>query len=194
MSKIALTPNASGTGTLTIAAPNTSTDRTLTLPDETGTVDTLSRAGNVLQVVQATYSTTTTIANTNTSNYYQSGHSVSITPSSTSSKILVIAQGTYGGNTGGTGINIKIFRNSGTPTTYTSYIQGYLNNITYISYQQIPFTLITLDSPSTTSATTYQTWMNPNHGTPTGNSYLGGRNNDGLQTSYSTIMAVEIAA
>jgi len=38
MSKISLTPNASGTGTLTIAAPNTSTDRTLTLPDETGTV------------------------------------------------------------------------------------------------------------------------------------------------------------
>jgi hypothetical protein len=38
MSKIALTPNASGTGTLTIAAPNTNTDRTLTLPDATGTV------------------------------------------------------------------------------------------------------------------------------------------------------------
>ena len=38
MSKIALTPNASGTGTLTIAAPNTNTDRTLTLPDTTGTV------------------------------------------------------------------------------------------------------------------------------------------------------------
>ena len=38
MSKIALTGNASGTGTLTIAAPNTNTDRTLTLPDEAGTV------------------------------------------------------------------------------------------------------------------------------------------------------------
>lgn len=38
MSKIALSGNASGTGTLTIAAPNTSTDRTLTLPDNTGTV------------------------------------------------------------------------------------------------------------------------------------------------------------
>ena len=38
MSKIALTPNASGTGTLTIAAPNTSTDRTLTLPDVSGSV------------------------------------------------------------------------------------------------------------------------------------------------------------
>lgn len=38
MSKVAITGNASGTGTLTIAAPNTSTDRTLTLPDNTGTI------------------------------------------------------------------------------------------------------------------------------------------------------------
>ena len=38
MSKIALTPNASGSGTFTIAAPNSDTDRTLTLPDEAGTV------------------------------------------------------------------------------------------------------------------------------------------------------------
>lgn len=38
MSKITLSSNASGTGTLTIASPNTSTDRTLTLPDATGTV------------------------------------------------------------------------------------------------------------------------------------------------------------
>ena len=38
MSKIALTPNASGTGTLTVAAPNTNTDRTITLPDATTTL------------------------------------------------------------------------------------------------------------------------------------------------------------
>lgn len=38
MSKIRLTPNVSGTGTVTITAPNTNTDRTFTLPDETGTV------------------------------------------------------------------------------------------------------------------------------------------------------------
>jgi hypothetical protein len=37
MSKITLAPNASGTGTLTVAAPNTNTDRTITLPDATGT-------------------------------------------------------------------------------------------------------------------------------------------------------------
>ena len=38
MSKIALTGNALGSGTLTLAAPNSNTDRTLTLPDEAGTV------------------------------------------------------------------------------------------------------------------------------------------------------------
>ena len=38
MSKIKLEPNASGSGTLTIAAPNTNSDRTLTLNDTTGTI------------------------------------------------------------------------------------------------------------------------------------------------------------
>ena len=38
MSSIKLSPNASGTGAFTIAAPNSNTDRTLTLPDATGTV------------------------------------------------------------------------------------------------------------------------------------------------------------
>ena len=38
MSKIALTPNASGTGTFTLAAPNSNTSRTITLPDEAGEV------------------------------------------------------------------------------------------------------------------------------------------------------------
>ena len=38
MSKIALSPNASGTGTFTIAAPGTNTDRTATLPDASTTL------------------------------------------------------------------------------------------------------------------------------------------------------------
>lgn len=38
MSQIALTPNESGTGTFSIASPNSNTNRTLTLPDETGTM------------------------------------------------------------------------------------------------------------------------------------------------------------
>jgi len=38
MSKVAIKGNASGTGTFTLEAPNSNTDRVLTLPDEAGTV------------------------------------------------------------------------------------------------------------------------------------------------------------
>jgi hypothetical protein len=38
MSKVSIEGNASGTGTLTIAAPNTNSNYTLTLPSETGTL------------------------------------------------------------------------------------------------------------------------------------------------------------
>ena len=40
MSKVALSGNASGTGTFTIASPNSNTDQTLTLPDAAGTLTT----------------------------------------------------------------------------------------------------------------------------------------------------------
>jgi hypothetical protein len=40
MSRIALSGNLSGTGTFTIASPNSNSDRTLTLPDNSGTVQT----------------------------------------------------------------------------------------------------------------------------------------------------------
>jgi len=38
MAKVKITGHASGSGVLTITAPNTSTDRTITLPDSTGTL------------------------------------------------------------------------------------------------------------------------------------------------------------
>ena len=56
MSKIALSPNASGSAVFTIAAPNTDTDRTLTLPDNTGTIIT---TGSTAAVTQAMLSTNT---------------------------------------------------------------------------------------------------------------------------------------
>jgi hypothetical protein len=40
LSKIALSGNASGTGTFTLASPNSNTDRTLNLPDSAGTLAT----------------------------------------------------------------------------------------------------------------------------------------------------------
>jgi len=46
MSKVKIQGNASGTGVLTVTAPNTSTDRTITLPDSTGEL--LSTAGGTM--------------------------------------------------------------------------------------------------------------------------------------------------
>lgn len=45
MSKVALSGNALGTGTFTIASPNSNTDRTLNLPDATGTILTTATPG-----------------------------------------------------------------------------------------------------------------------------------------------------
>jgi len=45
MSKVALSSNALGTGTFTIASPNGNTDRVLTLPDNTGTILTTATPG-----------------------------------------------------------------------------------------------------------------------------------------------------
>jgi len=64
MSKIALQGDASGTGTFTIASPNSNTDRTLTLPDEAGTVLT-SASDTGVQATKSTPLFVTDIATTN---------------------------------------------------------------------------------------------------------------------------------
>ena len=50
MSKIKLEPNASGTGTLTISAPNTNTDRTINLPDNAGDIITTGSVSETTKV------------------------------------------------------------------------------------------------------------------------------------------------
>ena len=47
MSKIKIQGNASGTGVVTLTAPNTNTDRTITLPDDTQTLIGTNASGNV---------------------------------------------------------------------------------------------------------------------------------------------------
>jgi hypothetical protein len=59
MSIVKVSGNASGTGTLTIAAPNTNSDYTLTLPTATGTV--LSSADVATQANQETATSTATL-------------------------------------------------------------------------------------------------------------------------------------
>ena len=94
MSKVVIQGHASGTGDFTIAAPNSDTDRTLTLPDAGGTLDRLDRAGNFLQIVSTNKTDTFSVSGTTCADV--TGLSVNITPSSSSSKILIIADVSVG--------------------------------------------------------------------------------------------------
>lgn len=157
MSKIALSGDASGTGTFTIASPNSNNNRTLTIPDASGTLALQGGAGvgKVLQVVQATSGS---VGTTSTSYTDVTGGSLSITPSSTSSKILVFVSGNtsvYSTGIEGRGY-WRLQRNS--TTLLNDQWTGYYFNPDITSDGNIYATIsgCNLDSPSTTSATTYK--------------------------------------
>ena len=108
-----------------------------------------SLAGKILQVVQVTNATLTTISN---NTYTSIGLSASITPSSSASKVLVFAtigavlksQNTYG--------QAKLLRGATDLGVLAGYI-GY-NNTTTDAGSSVSLTY--LDSPATTSSTTYE--------------------------------------
>ena len=62
MAKVKIQGHASGTGILTVTAPNTSTDRTITLPDSTDTLAVNSDVTNKLPLAGGTLTGNTTIA------------------------------------------------------------------------------------------------------------------------------------
>ena len=112
-------------------------------------------AGTVLQVVQATYSTETAI---NSTSYVDSGLSASITPTSSTSKILVIAS--MAGDSYRRSNNVlltfqNIVRGSTQITEKRAYFGGAVAADGYF-YDMHNTTLTFLDSPATTSSTTYK--------------------------------------
>ena len=157
MSKISLSPHVSGTGNFTIASPNSNTDRTLTLPDNTGTILTSASntgfpAGSVLQVVSATYSTETSYS---TNVLTDTGLTASITPSSSSNKILVLVnQNGLGKDSNNTYQRLALLRGS-TIISYIAYQAGQTNTTATNYFGSVSSSY--LDSPSTTSSVTYKT-------------------------------------
>jgi hypothetical protein len=162
MSNIAIQGAATGTGVFTLASPATNTDRTLTLPDEAGTVLTSAGvpasampAGSVLQVVQNTYSTNVVLTSTS---YADSGLSASITPTSASSKILVIASmsaDAYRSSNNTLLVLQSIVRDSTRLTEKQGYFGGAQSGDGYF-YSLHDTSFVYLDSPATTSSTTYK--------------------------------------
>ena len=198
MSKISLAPDASGTGIFTIASPNSNTNRTLTLPDNTGTIITSGTAGTVLQVVSTTK--TDTFTTTSSSFVDLTGVSVSITPTSASSKIMIIATLMAGADASSTTFMSRLVRNStsialgDSASNRTQVTFGTDDMITANTNLSIALTF--LDSPSTTSATTYKVQVAQTRtagGTLTVN--RDGQDSDDVQVprGSSTITVMEIA-
>jgi hypothetical protein len=191
MSKIAISGASTGTATFTIESPATSTNRTITIPDATTTLvgtdatQTLTNksivatqltgtiaaarlpAGSVLQVVHTATATETTISSTS---YVSTGFTATITPTSATSKILGFLSVPVNNSSSGRWIAIDVFRGavaSNIPVIFptTQFGIGYFfgANSQVVGVLSGSF----LDSPNTTSATTYTVAAKVNTGSAT---------------------------
>lgn len=141
-------------------------------------------AGAVLQVVQSVFSGS--VVTSNSSTPVDSGLGATITPSSTSSKILVLCNPNWSVNSAGSnnGTAIGYIYRNGT-SVYIMYNRNYNYNNSSGIYHNVPASLVFLDSPGTTSAVTYKFYFALLTGS--GSQMQG----DG---GYSTITLMEIAA
>ena len=168
---------------MAIIKPNNNTISAITaLPAGVG--------GKVLQVVQATFGTQVAIASTS---YTDTGITATITPSSSSNKILVMVslQSTYyHDNNGQLYSNARIVRGS-TGVFESEQFVGSWVGVGGNGYQQLYNTvpLNYLDSPSTTDATTYKVTVK-NH-TTAGNRQI---KINSASTGKSSITLMEVSA
>ena len=191
----------SGGNGVIISAPssNPAANRTITVPgnaDGEILTTTNPKTGNILQVVQ--HSTNSEVSSTNAS-YVDSGLSGAITPSTSSSKILVIVNQFYrftrsssqsGGGfqllRGSTVIQTGPNNSSGSEPYGVYLVVGGASEIEMYGRYCLEY----LDSPNTTSSTTYKTQMAPHttasSATVRAQYQAGGEN----ATSYLTLMEV----
>ena len=204
MSKVAIQGAATGTGVFTLASPATNTNRTLTLPDEAGTVLTTAGvptsampAGSVLQVVSTAKTDTFTTTSAMPTFADITGLSASITPTSSTSKILVTVTGTVGNNSANYIAAVNLVRGS------TSIAMGDARGSSTRCFGSVQspstansFSIVVcfLDSPATTSATTYKVQLSSESG---GTAIIGGAWRSDLAQVGSTASIItlqEIAA
>ena len=157
---------ASGGGSFSLQAPSSSSNnRVFTLPDSADATLLTSTAslGKLLQIVNASTQTRTTVSS-NTGTYYEvSGLTANITPSATSSKILIIASSNYyiiGGTAGG----ITIYRDGSNIAPAAASGAGRFTVVSHTNTAQGNWAIHHLDSPSSTSQLTYSIRMARLHG------------------------------
>ena len=151
----------STSGTVTISPPASAGTTTLTLPSTSGTVVTTNTmpTGSVLQVVSATSESAQ--ATTTSTTYVTTGFSASITPSSSSNKVLVLLS--------------ALGRNGYTGQSFYTMYRGATNLAPNRSFKQLynpsagvldgAIDMSILDSPSSTSSVTYTVYFKGSAGT-----------------------------
>ena len=198
----------STSGSVSLQAPASTTGgahRVLTLPDVNGTVATTTTAGKILQVVQTTK--TDTFSTASSSYVDVTGISQAITPSASSSKILISINIGFvsGSHTGNQAVypQFQIVRDStaialgdgsGNRTRATFSVLTNLHG----GYNGTSAAFEFLDSPSTTSAITYKIQAKNGYYDSDQSFYVNRTDNDDNQQytarTPSTIILMEIAA
>ena len=168
MSSVVIAGNTSGS--VTLSAPDVAGTTTLTLPSSSGNVLTSASsvaasqlpAGSVLQVVSTDY--TGTASSTSATPADVSGFSATITPSSASNKVLVFVSVAFGFDSdaypyvllkrNGTSISVGATATGSQINVFLSGTGTASAGITTYRFHQASKSY--LDSPSSTSALTYQ--------------------------------------
>jgi hypothetical protein len=174
MSSVIIAGNTSGT--ITLDAPAVAGTTVLTLPTANGTVLTSANinsnlpAGSVLQVLNAYKTDTQSFAASSTFSDI-TGLSITITPTSSSSKFLIYFSVSIGGGADATHGYVRINRNgtvigqADTASNRTPASGTVVNTGT--AGQTIPTTIMYLDSPATASAITYKLTATANNAATT---------------------------
>jgi hypothetical protein len=156
-------------------------------------------AGSVLQVVQTVKTNTFTTASLSPTDV--TGMSVSITPTSATSKVLIMFYvGLVGNTTSGQGTELWLLRDS--TQLNTGDADGARTRVTAAqvnggaNYDSSPVAIVFLDSPATTSATTYKIQLATQDA---GTAVFNRRGDDAsssasYQRSGASIIVMEIAA
>jgi len=159
-------------------------------------------SGAVLQVVQTVKSDTFSTASSSFTDI--TGMSVSITPTSATSKILVLVDIGYGQDTAGNSSMVKLLRNSTTiyggdtsAGRVNALNQQDGSSATFLQYSLLRLGAVFLDSPATTSSTTYKLQVKTTNGV--NSFYLNRSSTDRATGDYdartaSSITVMEIAA
>jgi hypothetical protein len=176
---------------LSLTTPALGTPSAIVLTNATGLPAVAMPTGSVIQVVNGILTTQATTSSTNSSSPPSTGLSVTITPQFSSSRILLWASATVGSSS--YNLNNFVFCRNGTiidggTNQYGVYyiMASTMSNIFQIG---VPWTNNYLDSPATTSATTYTVnfWTDTSANNVSFNSRQG-YNNAGL----ANILAMEI--